>query len=78
MKNILRDILKYKWILGSLIIVVILFSFTKQINTLENFSADKCHLLLASECSRQPSLCKLHFRPATKNKKAGWKCGPKN
>lgn len=78
MKNILRDILKYKWILGSLIIVVILFSFTKQINTLENFKAEQCKYLFASECSRQPSLCKLHHQPATKDKKASWKCGPKN
>lgn len=78
MKNILRDILKYKWFLGTLIIVLILFSFTKQINTLENFKASNCHLLFPNECSQHSSVCKMSWHEATKKKKAGMRCGPKN
>lgn len=68
MTNILKSILKYKWILAIVIVVIMFFYFSKNI---ESFG---CGNLGKDACQQNNSQCSWQWQKGSRVSKPRWGC----
>jgi hypothetical protein len=70
MKSILNKILKYKWILASLLAIIIFYILQKRIN-IENFA---CGSLNREQDCNGNNQCLWQWQKGTRTQRPHWQC----
>ena len=72
MKSILNNIFKYKWILASLLAVLVFYIFQqKMIPTIENF---QCGSLNGAQACNGNSQCLWQWQKGSRSQRPHWQC----